>query len=144
MPAVYATEQQLAEWSGQAAPDNATVLLRAASRLVDSALLTAVYATDVDGLPTDTKVAGALRDAVCAQAATWAALGVDPTTGGVDVASSAAVVRKSLDTATIEYDRNATAATASARQQAARELTDEAAQHLASAGLLNGRVWVYG
>ena len=145
MPAVYATEQQLAEWSGQAAPDNATVLLRAASRLVDSALLTAVYATDDDGAPTDTKVAAALRDATCAQAATWAALGIDPTAG--PAGQSAPLVRsKKIGSASVDYDTSAAASVTvqQSRADAVTQLTGEAVQYLAAAGLLNNRVWVYG
>ena len=70
MVLVYATPAELATWLGQAEPPaGATVALRDASLTIDGLLIGAVYATDADGKPTDERVAGILRDAVCAQAA---------------------------------------------------------------------------
>jgi len=144
---VYATPQQLAEWIGAEPPADAAQLLRSASLLIDRELLTAVYPTTTDGLPRDEGVAQVLADAVCAQAAAWAALGIDPTKGAADEPQTNKVVRKTLATATIEYDRGSSqdrVTYAAARQQAAVDLAPEAQQILASAGLLGGRVWVSG
>lgn len=142
---VHATEAQLATWTGTAAPANAAVLLRSASLLVDRALIGAIYTTDTAGKATDATVLGALADATCAQAATWATLGIDPTAGAAG-ATAGQVVSKSIGSATITYDRPSTARSAagSARADAAVTLTDEAVQILANAGLLTTRVWTYG
>ena len=144
---VYATSAQLAEWTGTASPGNAAQLLRSASLLVDRELLTAVYPTLDDGSPRDEGTAQVLADAVCAQAATWAALGIDPIKGAADEPQTNKVVRKTLATATIEYDRGSSqdrATYAAARQQAAVELAPDAQQILAAAGLLTGQVWLRG
>lgn len=79
---VYATTADLANYLEAAPPAGARRLLRRASRRVDQALLTALYDTDDDGLPTDVKITTALRDATCAQVEYWATSGTDP--GGAD------------------------------------------------------------
>lgn len=66
---VYATPSDLATFTGEDAPPNATALLARATRLVEGLTATARYAVDVDGLPEDLDVSEAFRDAVCAQAA---------------------------------------------------------------------------
>ncbi|MCX4987126.1 hypothetical protein [Streptomyces sp. NBC_00572] len=66
---VYATPEQLTEWTGKPAPADAERLLTRASEDVDDGLLTAVYAVDAAGKPTDPAVAQALADATCAQVA---------------------------------------------------------------------------
>jgi len=125
---VYATPEQLAVWTGEAAPANAARLLRSASLLVRRATLTAVYYTDAQGMPTDPDVAAAFRDATCSQADTWATLGIDPAKGAADMLP----VTKSIGTATITY---ATASVTTARGTAAVQLTREARLILAEAGL---------
>jgi hypothetical protein len=71
----YATADDLTGFAPETVtvPDEpeATRLLGHASEVVDGLLLTAVYDTDDDGLPTDADVAAALRDATCAQALWW-------------------------------------------------------------------------
>ncbi|MFC8584222.1 hypothetical protein ACFUGD_06655 [Streptomyces sp. NPDC057217] len=64
---VYATPEQLTEWTGEPAPADAERLLTRASEDIDDALLTAVYAVDSDGMPTKPAVVQALADATCAQ-----------------------------------------------------------------------------
>lgn len=72
--ATYATPADLAAYVARhgggtwAPPPEPRVLglLEEASGVVDAWLIGAVYATDADGLPTDTTVAAGLRDAVCA------------------------------------------------------------------------------
>jgi len=69
---VYATAADLEAYTGQPAPDNAGRLLARASRLVDRAMVAAVYDTDASGYPDDPDVLDGFRDATCAQAAAWA------------------------------------------------------------------------
>ncbi|MER7726392.1 hypothetical protein [Streptomyces sp. NPDC096323] len=68
MPRVYATPEQLAEQTGQPAPDDAERLLRRASEDIDDACRTAIYDTDAAGMPTDPAVVEALAAATVAQA----------------------------------------------------------------------------
>lgn len=80
----YATPEQLAAYIGEDPPEDAERLLERASRDIDSALLTAVYATDpVTGAPTDARVLTALANAVCAQVEYWLETG-DTGTGASD------------------------------------------------------------
>jgi hypothetical protein len=69
----YATPEQYTTYTGQAAPAGLDLLLIRAARIVDQALLAAVYDTE------DEDVVAALRDATCEQAATWVAVGEDGT-----------------------------------------------------------------
>ncbi|MEU6441351.1 hypothetical protein [Streptomyces sp. NPDC047046] len=82
MRRVYATPEQLAAWTGEAAPADAERLLARASEDVDDALLSALYATDAEGLPTDPAVVAALADATCAQVEYQLATGDDGTGAG--------------------------------------------------------------
>lgn len=68
---LHATSEQLAAYTGAAAPAEADRLLARASELIDSALLTASYAVDNTGTATDPEVLAALADATCAQAEFW-------------------------------------------------------------------------
>jgi 3D (Asp-Asp-Asp) domain-containing protein len=65
---VYATTADYATHLRAAPPTGARRALAEASRDIDDMLLTAVYAVDEDGLPTDAAVAAALRDATVIQA----------------------------------------------------------------------------
>ncbi|MER5783743.1 hypothetical protein ABT104_18770 [Streptomyces mobaraensis] len=76
---IYATPEQLAARPGHPAPEGAERLLALASEDIDAALLTAQYAVDEDGDPTEQHVVEALRTATCAQAEWLAALGDDGT-----------------------------------------------------------------
>jgi hypothetical protein len=73
--AVYATRTDLVDFvpATVTVPDEpeATRLLTHASEKVDLALLTALYDTDDDGLPTKAEHVVALREATCAQAQWW-------------------------------------------------------------------------
>ncbi|CAL9480234.1 hypothetical protein [Streptomyces sp. enrichment culture] len=79
MGRVYATPEQLSAWTGQPAPADAERLLARASEDVDDALLTACYATDAAGMPTDPAIVQALADATCAQVEYQLATGDDGT-----------------------------------------------------------------
>lgn len=141
---VHATPEQLAAEPWSVTPDNAAVLLRAASRMVDGALLTAVYDVDTDGRATGSDVLDVLRDATCAQAAAWSALGIDPLVGPAGDSGPAVVASKSIGSGSISYDRSGAAIAAQARAQAATILAPEAWSILATSGLLSGRVQLYG
>lgn len=73
---IYATPTDLAEYTGEDAPANATTLLAKAARLLDSKVFRlSWFAADADGLPTDSLVRQAFTNAVCAQVAWWDELG---------------------------------------------------------------------
>ncbi|MEV5086875.1 hypothetical protein AB0N18_02810 [Streptomyces griseoincarnatus] len=76
---VYATPEQFTAWTGQQPPADIERLLARASEDVDAALVTAVYATDALGMPTDPRVIQALADATCAQVEYQQATGDDGT-----------------------------------------------------------------
>jgi hypothetical protein len=130
---VYADSADLTAWTGTAAPSNATVLLRSASLLVRRATRSAVYAVDGTGLPADTSVSGAMRDATCAHAAALAAAGVDPLAAGTE---AGAVSASSIGSASVTFADSAAAAAARARLS--DRLVPEALAVLAAADLLSG------
>lgn len=113
-------------WFAPAAPANAPALLRWASILVARAANRDLY-TDAPAVGD----APALRDATCAQVASWAAQGVDPAKGGTDVNGPV----KSSTILSAKVDRDTTAAV-----QAAADARDGlcalAVDILQSAGLL--------
>lgn len=78
---IYATTTDLAHFLRSAPPAGAAKLLEDASRKMVGVLLTAVYATDEDGYPSDPKVKKAIADATCAIVEWWGetgdALGTD-------------------------------------------------------------------
>lgn len=63
---VYATTADYQTWTGTTPPADIASRLSRASRRLDRLLVTAVYDVGDDGAPTDTDVAEAFRDAVCA------------------------------------------------------------------------------
>lgn len=65
----YATTTELNTWTGITVADGSRLLDRA-SELVDSVVRTP-FAVDTDGIPTNTDVAAAMRDATCAQVEQW-------------------------------------------------------------------------
>ncbi|MDX3066497.1 hypothetical protein PV518_30710 [Streptomyces sp. ND04-05B] len=80
---VYATTTQLANYLQAAPPLDAARLLLEASRLLDrDFLVPAVYDVDDDGLPTDTEVADAFAEAVCAQVEFWQEVGAETDISG--------------------------------------------------------------
>jgi hypothetical protein len=134
---IYADTDDLTAWMSPAAvPADAAGLLRSASFLVRAETKKAVYATDADGYPTDEALLGAFRDAVCAQAAFWAASSIDPALGAAGVQPLAA--SKSIGGASIAY--SVYAATAEARANSAGALGPDAFYILEDAGLLAGSV----
>lgn len=72
MTRVYATAEQLADYTGQPAPADAVQQLTRASRFLDAhALNVCLYDTDDAGMPTAPEVLDALREAVCVQLQWW-------------------------------------------------------------------------
>lgn len=67
---MHATTEELTEWLGSEAPQNAGRLLQRASNLIDSVVV-APYAKLADGTIIDSNVSDALRDATCAQVEWW-------------------------------------------------------------------------
>lgn len=141
IPTMLAQPADLAAWTAVPAPVNAVPLLRSATSLVIQASGSSYYAVDpTTGLATDPVVAQVLNDTTCIQAAAWAALGIDPLTGGVIVAGVAS--SKSIGTAHVTYADAAAAALA--RTEAVEHLVPEAVRKLAENNLMDSNVWVYG
>jgi hypothetical protein len=79
---IYADTTDLANFLRAAPPPGAPKMLEDASRRMDGILLTAVYATDADGMPSDPTQRKAIAGATCALVEWWMesggdALGVD-------------------------------------------------------------------
>ena len=124
---VYATPSDLADFTGEEAPANASALLRRASLLIDGLIVTARYDTDDDGYPTDLDITEALRDATCAQASWF------DETGDV---SGAAGRFNSLSLGSFSASGGGTGS-GSNTSAAESRLSPEAVQILQNAGLTN-------
>lgn len=140
MPRIYATEADLASWTGKDAPANAAALLRHASTLVEGATQNAYYSTDTAGLPTLPKTLGAFESATCAQAAFWAANDLDPAAGTLPIAGEKVAASKSIKGASVSYDTGAAQASKEARIAALQFLCLEAWQILDNEGLITGAI----
>lgn len=93
----YATPAEYAEWLGKdTAPAGAERALAEATIVVDELLITAVYDVDDAGVPTDTDVLAAVRDATCAQADYARGTGDPYSTGAAGAWSSVKVGSASL------------------------------------------------
>lgn len=68
---VYATTTDLANFLKDAPPPGAVKMLEDASRKMAGVLLTAVYATDSEGMPSDPRQRRAIADATCALVEWW-------------------------------------------------------------------------
>lgn len=133
MTRVYATSTDLAAYTGSSAPANADALLAKASRFMDSNVFRLCwFQADGDGLPTDTVVAQAFTDAVCAQAAWWDQLG-DST--GAQVAGWG-----TLQIGSVTMSRSLTAT--SPQDSPARQIAPEVWDVLRSPDLTQDRLWV--
>lgn len=103
MPRIYATPEDLTDWTGKPAPANATSLLRSASVLVEDATLTAIYAVDRDGIPTLPKVLKAFKDATCEQTDFWARNSIDPDKDTLEMQTKLSPASKAISGANIAY-----------------------------------------
>lgn len=136
MPLVYATADDLTEFLGTAAPDNADRLLKGASALVRRETRAALYDVTSTGLPSDPDIAEAFRDATCAQAAEWIDNGADPAAG-----TSPGVPQSSgIGGATVNWG----APGGLTPEQTLHQLIPDALEYLDAAGLLSGTVQVWG
>lgn len=138
---VYATSDDLSAWTGSPAPTNAAGLLRTASFAVQEATETAFYQVDVNGLPIDSNVLAAFRDATCAQASAMTTQGVDPLAGGT-YTSDGVEQSVGIGSARIQFADAADAIWAS--QQLLQGLCPEAQRILRLAGIQVGVPWVAG
>ena len=120
----YATTEDLSSWV-DTEPDNVVSLLRSASIRVAKACNISPYQTP-DPSSTD-----ALRDATCAQVASWVALGVDPAKSGTDLPGPVKV--SALLDARIERD---TSAATKLLETVTEDLCEDAVAILLQAGLL--------
>ncbi len=134
----YATSDDLATWTGATAPSNASALLRTSSLIVRRATMTATYATDEPGLPTDADVVDALRDATCAQAAALAANDVDP--AGAAAGAAGEIASSSIGSASVSFATDAD--TSALTRSLLSDLTSEAAMILGNAGLLGQPAYI--
>lgn len=82
---VYADPDDLMDGWLDEPPETAEAirLIRYASQLVRKATRCDHYEVDPAGLPVDLDIAGAMRDATCAQAAMWKTAGINPAAGTV-------------------------------------------------------------
>jgi hypothetical protein len=140
-PTAYAQPADLAEYTQSAAPSNAVILLRSATRRVLDATNIAYYSVDATtGLPTDTQILNALRDATVIQAAAWAKIGYDPLAGGVQ---ESAVLQSTKAGGSSDTFADAAAA-AQARADAIKSMVPEALDVLRYNNLLIPNPWVFG
>jgi hypothetical protein len=130
---VYATRDQWVAYvaAGTVVPaePEATRMLTSASKLIDRALRSAIYATDTNGYPTDAAVRQAIQDATCAQAWYWQETGDEQGTAGEWAMVTAGSISLSRGT-------KGTASTGFSGQQ----LAPQAETELSNAGLLPGSV----
>lgn len=121
---VYATDADLGTWV-DTVPPNSALLLRYASIRVAKACNISPYTTP------DPTSAPVLKDATCAQAASWITLGIDPAKSGTDIPGPV----KSVTLLDKKIDRDTSAAT-KLLEQAAQDLAEAARDILVQAGLL--------
>lgn len=98
MTRIYATITDLP--SDLQGDPNAEDLIRRASNLVTSAIRSARFATDEDGMPMGDDLEAA-RDAVVIQVSTWLSTGVNPITG--HAAKARQVASKGSNGSTVSY-----------------------------------------
>jgi hypothetical protein len=138
---MYAQPADLAAYTGNAAPANATALLRSATNLVLDATNQAYYSVDLTtGLPTDAQILAALQKATLIQAAAWAAINYDPLTGGVHT-PAVLLATKAGSASDTFADANLAA---QARAEALKGLVPEAERVLRYNNLLIPNTWVFG
>ncbi|OOL31859.1 hypothetical protein GQ85_11035 [Rhodococcus rhodochrous] len=134
---VFATADDYAAYPDAAtAPANLGMMLREASLMVREVCRSDLFDTDpTTGMPTDTALVEALRDATCAQAEVWAATAADPVKGpgGQDPRLTVSAI----DGASVSFD---TYLTMDARARALVQLAPSAVRHLRNAGLASAGV----
>lgn len=137
---IYATPEDLTEWLGSPAPDNATALLRKASGLVAHAIRGAVYQTTSEGLPTRPEYLTACREATLTQAEAWIDARISSPGPAAAATRTQKVASKSLGGASVSYAQDAAADAAWSRLAGGESLVDGALLILDAAGLLSNNV----
>lgn len=134
VPDAFADSDDLAAWTGTAAPSNADALLRKATSMVLAATKLAIYATDTaTGLPSDPTILQCMNDATCIQAAALSALNIDPLAGGVQQGG----IKSSKKIGTASFSMAGAEQTAAAIASAATSLVPDAIDKLRSQNLLS-------
>jgi len=132
---VYATPDDLHDWTQQPPPANAAVLLREASILVADAIGGDLYDVASTGLPAQSRQRDAVRDATCAQAGYWAVNSIDPAKGraGMElVVTSSGIDGASVSTNAVDLEQ--------AKADSLDALTPSAYRILRQAGMASA--WV--
>lgn len=141
IPAALCTSQDVAGYTGTAAPANITALIRSATRMILRETRQAYYVVDpATGLAVDTYIGQALHDATVVQVAAWIALGVNPLLGGVITTGTAQ--SKRFGAGSVNYADAKIAA--DAKQRAIDHLVPEAERILEMANLLIPNPWTFG
>lgn len=138
----YATVDVLEAWLQDDVPDNADSLIRQASSQVTEAIRSAFYDVDVNGKASSVTVLQALSDATCAQIQFWLAADVDAAAGGVQ--PQLTLQQSRIGSAELRYDNTSGLLLTQARIAGAQGLCQMALTILMEAGLLYGKVTVYG
>ena len=124
-------------------PANLAQLLHAASLAVREYTAIIFYRTDGSGIPVDSILSAAFRDATCAQAQAMDALGIDPAMGGAIQPNTAA--SKSISGASVSYTTSEQQTAAQLREQVANGLAPIAIRILrASGAMLLTQPWEVG
>ncbi|MBP5883172.1 hypothetical protein QBA57_28590 [Streptomyces scabiei] len=117
MARIYATSAEYAAYTGQTPPSDIDQQLKNASRmLVAEVFRLCWYEVDEDGYPSNTLVAEAFSDAVCAQVEWWDEIG--------DSTGAAAVTWGTVKLGSAQLSRSVTAT--SGADSAAREVAPKA------------------
>ncbi|GAA3441059.1 hypothetical protein [Planomonospora venezuelensis] len=130
----HATSEQYETYTDTTAPSNIGLLLARASRLVDQALLCAVYDVDDDGVATEAAVLTALEEATIEQVHAWVAVGEDGTNATAEYGDVAI--------GSVRLGRRSSSGGAGGGSAATR-LAPQAAMVLAQAGLTGQSPYSY-
>ncbi|WEV41635.1 hypothetical protein OZX57_06495 [Bifidobacterium sp. ESL0682] len=146
MQPVYATKEDWRQYRGlkenAELPQNLDSLLNAGSLAVREYTALCVYPVDGQGLPTGRRAKEAMRDATCAHATAMLQLDIDPDRGGaVDTRTKTS---KSINGASITYNKNEQDSEAEARLQVAQGIAPTARRILDAAGMSGGSPWLGG
>lgn len=127
----------------ETAPADAAELTQQANLLVGRKTRLAVYRVDADGFPASSVIRAVFKDAVIAQAQFWAANGLKPGDGEMNLLSQRSVKAKAIGGARLEFEEASITeklADRDAKIQALTELCSTAFYILDSVGLLSGVV----
>ena len=135
----YASREDLGEWVNPVSDEfEAKTLIREASSLVRKATRFDLYDVTPAGLPSDSFVIAAFRDATCAQVSEWVAADLDPVAGvaGQELQESSSSIAGGSVTLDVSGHSEA-------RARALTELCPRALNILRNEGLGNAQPTVY-